>query len=47
MRKYQYDDSYFLVENYFPIFSDVEDEEAFARVLHNGNSYCLHHRYIQ
>jgi hypothetical protein len=47
MRKYQYDDSYFLVENYFPTFTNVEDEEAFVRALQNGNSYCLHHRYLQ
>ena len=47
MRKFQYDDAYFLVENYFPTFINIEDEEAFARALQNGNSYCLHHRYIQ
>ena len=47
MYKYQYDDSYFLVESYFPTFTNIEDEEAFARTLHNGDSYCLHRRYVQ
>jgi hypothetical protein len=47
MRKYQYDDSYFLVENYFPIFANVEDEEAFIHSLNHEDAYCLHHRYVQ
>ena len=46
MRKYQYDDSYFLVENYFPILANVEDEEAFIRSLNRGNAYCLHRRRV-
>ena len=47
MYKYQYDDSFFFVKDYFPTFTNVEDEEAFSRVLRNGDSYCLHYRYVQ
>lgn len=37
MRKYQYDDAYFVAaENTFLEFSDYEEEEAFARHLEYG-----------
>lgn len=38
MRKYQYDDAYYVVEqdNVFINFLDYEDEEAFSRYLNYG-----------
>ena len=38
MNKYQYDDEYFIAitADVFLSFSDYEEEEAFARALHNG-----------
>lgn len=39
MRKYQYDDAYFVaIENTFLEFSNYEEEEAFARCLRYGKS---------
>lgn len=40
MRKYQYDDAYFIAAeaNVFMNFSDYEEEEAFARHLEYGTN---------
>ena len=40
MRKYQYDDAYFIAAegNIFIEFSDYEEEEAFARHLEYGTT---------
>lgn len=37
IRKYQYDDAYFIMEqDGFLTFNDYEDEEAYSRIINSG-----------
>ena len=44
MRKYQYDDVYFIAKqaNIFPLYADYEQEEAFSRIVNYGK-YGFHY----